>query len=171
MSKVSDKKDIEELIDILAAYYPAAKNTIQLLSAVQKWAKELEYPVNSYSDLTKRIQKKQIMIDDKPVGLEDLTGPIPSYYFPIASSENLLEKVQELYQIRSIQAPPHPAIPGVSPTSMPAQTNLPPQAPARPATSGATPTQMHAKSQTPTRPPISGATRRYPPQGVARSRS
>jgi hypothetical protein len=36
---------------------------------------------------------------------QDITGPIPSYYLPTASYENLIEKVSELYGIKAGQRP------------------------------------------------------------------
>jgi hypothetical protein len=54
VSNLYDKKEIEELVEILAAYYPAAKKTIQVFSAIQGWAKRLEYPINSFTDLHKQ---------------------------------------------------------------------------------------------------------------------
>lgn len=101
MSKVVDKKEVEDLIEILAAYYPAGKQAVHVLLAIQRWAKHLEYPINSLTDLTKRLHTNPIIVNEKHVNLEDITGPVPSYYFPIASYENLVEKVNELYEIKA----------------------------------------------------------------------
>jgi hypothetical protein len=114
---LDDTREVEELIDILAAYYPGAKKAIHVLLGIQRWAKHLEYPVNSFMDLGKQVQKKPIRIDNNSVELGDITGPIPSYYFPIASYENLIEKVNELYRIKTAQQAP----------SLPPRSPLPPQ--------------------------------------------
>jgi hypothetical protein len=120
MSKDSDKKEVEELIEILAAYYPGAKQAIHVLLDIQRWAKQLDYPINSFADFDKRLQRKPIKIGDRHVDLNDITGPIPSYYFPVASYENLIEKINELYEIKARQmpatSPQH--FPAAGPTTM-----------------------------------------------------
>jgi hypothetical protein len=124
MSKTSfDKKDVEELLEILMDYYPSAKKTIDVLLGIQKWAKKLNYPINSFSDLARQVQKNPIMIDDKEVDFANIKGVMPAYYFPIASFENLIEKVHEIVKLGQQQ----PAlmtrlpIPGVGPEFMPVQ--------------------------------------------------
>jgi hypothetical protein len=82
--------------------------------------------VNSLIDLAKQEQKKPIRIDEKLVDLMDITGPIPSYYFPVASYENLIEKVNEFYRIKTVrQQPSGPPIFGAGPRSTQVQTSFP----------------------------------------------
>jgi hypothetical protein len=133
VSKTSDKEEeVEELIEILAAYYPGAKQAIHLLLAIRRWAKHAEYPVNSLTDLDNQLLKRPIKIDDKPMDFTSIIGPIPSYYFPVASYENLIEKVNELYSIKAGQkAPPVPPITTAGPTSMLGGRPPPPPIPSR----------------------------------------
>ncbi len=119
MSQDSDTKEVEELIEILAAYYPGAKQAIHVLLAIQRWAKHSDYPINSLADLEKLEKKRPIEIDGRPIDLASIIGPIPSYYFPVASYENLIEKVNELYAIKAGQrAPARPPLPAGSLAAM-----------------------------------------------------
>ena len=63
MSESFDKKNVEEIaekeiVEILMDYYPSAKKTIDVLLGIQKWAKKLNYPINSFSDLARQVQKE-----------------------------------------------------------------------------------------------------------------
>ena len=74
-----------------------------------------------------------IQIEESPFHLENITGPIPSYYFPIASYENLIEKVNELYTIRTgQQRPSGPSISGGVPIPRQFQRFFPPPTAPRP---------------------------------------
>jgi hypothetical protein len=141
VSKDPDKKEVEELIEILAAYYPAAKQAIQVLLSIQRWAKHLEYPINSLTDLDKQVQKRPVKIDDKPIDLTSIIGPIPSYYFPVASYENLIEKVNELYGIKAgQQAAPSSPVSAAGAAAMLAKRFPPP--PPRPTSAASLPPSL-----------------------------
>jgi hypothetical protein len=127
MSKSFDKKEVEELVEILMDYYPSAKKTIDVLLEIHKWAKKLNYPVNSFSDLARQVQKNPITIDDKEVDFANIKAVMPAYYFPIASFENLIEKAHEIIKLRQQQPAlmTRPPIPGVGPEFMPVQPSPP----------------------------------------------
>ena len=77
--------------------------------------------------MAKQVQKNPITIDDNEVDFANTTGVMPAYYFPIASFENLIEKVHEIVKLGQQQ----PAlmtrlpIPGVGPEFRPVQPSPP----------------------------------------------
>ena len=132
MSKSFDKKNVEEtvekeIVEILMDYYPSAKKTVDVLLGIQKWAKKLNYPINSFSDLARQVKKNSITIDDTEADFANIKGVMPAYYFPIASFENLMEKAYEIIKLGQQQ----PALkipqslPGVGPEFMPVSPSPP----------------------------------------------
>jgi hypothetical protein len=127
MSKSFDKKDLEDLVEILMDYYPSAKKTIDVLLEIQQWAKKLNYPINSFSDLARQAQKNPITIEDKEADFANIKGVMPAYYFPIASFENLMEKAYEIIKLGQKQPAlmTQPSFPGVGPEFMPVPPSPP----------------------------------------------
>ena len=88
---------------------------------------KLNYPINSFSDLARQVQKNPSRIGDKEVDFANIKGVMPAYYFPIASFKNRIEKVHEIVKLGQQQ----PAlmtrlpIPGVGPEFMPVQPSPP----------------------------------------------
>lgn len=98
-----------------------------VLLGIQKWAKKLNYPINSFSDLARQAQKNPITIEDKEADFANIKGVMPAYYFPIASFENLMEKTYEIIKLGQQQSTlmTRPSLPGVRPEFMP----VPPSSP------------------------------------------
>ncbi len=57
---------------------------------------ELDFPINSAGELIDKLGKKDIKIAGVPVDPLRMIKYMPAYYFPIASVENLTEKMAEL---------------------------------------------------------------------------
>jgi hypothetical protein len=78
---------------------PELKQTVEYLKTIGEYAGSLKYPINSFSELVDKIGNKTISIDNRALKASDLRRLIPAYYFPIVSSENFVEKANELRSI------------------------------------------------------------------------
>lgn len=74
----------------------ASARTMAFLSAVEKTLATLHYPIQSFDELVNETAEKKISVGKIAIEVSTLRGLVPAYYFPIASRENLLEKLNEL---------------------------------------------------------------------------
>jgi hypothetical protein len=88
----------EDLVNSMAPD-PRLKKTVEFVLSVRDASMELDYPINSFSDFQNKLLDKSISIEDNILeinGNDMERHIIPSYYFPIVSKENFVEKLVEL---------------------------------------------------------------------------
>jgi hypothetical protein len=106
------KEEIDDLKRLVTGQQEAM-NMLELFSIVTKRYQRLEYPITSFSDFIKKLEKeeegsiKRLSEDEISIGSEVmkincLKRIIPAYYFPISNSEDLQDKAAELYNKKKI---------------------------------------------------------------------
>ncbi|GAO45410.1 hypothetical protein [Flavihumibacter petaseus] len=94
-------KKVEEIVNRLAKvkYIPLVHEADLLeLEKVFKSIPEMEYPINSGAELIEKLggSGKLYTIAEVTVDPVRMIKYMPAYYFPVASAENLIEKLVEL---------------------------------------------------------------------------
>jgi hypothetical protein len=77
----------------------AAARTMAFLSAVGKTLATLHYPINSFDELVSETTGKKISVGKIAINVSALRSLVPAYYFPIASRDNLVEKLTEISRL------------------------------------------------------------------------
>lgn len=101
-------KEVEKLRDILK-FHPDGhifRKTIEDLMDLQDLSNNLNYPMNSISDLERQLgTDKTISVGEKSIKISDIGSQIPAYYFPIASEKDFFSKASELMNAVSSLGP------------------------------------------------------------------
>jgi hypothetical protein len=90
------KDEIKELKKILARN-PAAQNALEAHALLSELGDSLRYPINSSGELMKQLVGKKLDIGDQPINAEQYIKKVPKFYFPIASKEDFIEKMDEIF--------------------------------------------------------------------------
>lgn len=67
-----------------------------VVKTVNQVSNEIRYPINSFDDLVKKTAGMKLSVGKVGINVSDLRVFVPAYYFPIASKENLSEKLNEI---------------------------------------------------------------------------
>jgi hypothetical protein len=105
------KEEIDNLKRIVKGQQEAMSMLDLLLIVTERYQK-FEYPITSFSDFIKKLEKEdrikkhgeeEISIGSEVVKTDFLKRIFPAYYFPISNSEDFQDKAAELYNKKTAQ--------------------------------------------------------------------
>jgi hypothetical protein len=106
------KEEIDTLKRLVAGRQEAM-SMLKLFSIVTGIYQRLEYPITSFSDFIKKLEREEgsikrlnedeISIGSEVVKINCVKRIIPAYYFPMSNSEDLQDKAAELYSKKIAQ--------------------------------------------------------------------